>query len=73
MVRLLAERYDGIECNENYHDSLLDRLNKEEFPNLCYTRDLEDWHDFIRRSPEEYERWFVDVSKECEILELQIG
>ena len=72
MVRLLAERYDGIECNENYHDSLLDQLNKEEFPNLCYTRDLKDWHEFIRRSPEEYERWFVDVSKECEILELQI-
>ena len=72
MIRLLAEKYDGIECNENYHDDLLPQLDKEEFPNLCYTRDLEDWHDFIRRSPEEYERWFEDVSKECEILELQI-
>lgn len=72
MVHLLAEKYDGIECEENYHNQLLDGLDKEEFPNLCYTRDLEDWHDFIRRSPEEYEKWFDDVAKECEILELQI-
>ena len=72
MVRLLAEKYDGIECGENYHDALLPQLDKKEFPNLCYTRDLEDWHDFIRRSPEEYEKWIDDVTKECEILELQI-
>ena len=39
---------------------------------MTYTRDLEDWHDFIRRSPEEYKAWFDGVSKECEILELRI-
>ena len=72
MVRMLAEKHDGITCNENYHDVLLPQLDKKAFPNLTYTRDLQDWHDFIRRSPEEYERWFDDVSKECEILELQI-
>ena len=47
-------------------------LDKDEFPNLTYTRDLEDWHDFIRRTPEEYENWFDNVARECEILELQI-
>ena len=72
MVKLLAEKYHGILCGENYHDVLLDDLDAKQFPNLCYTRDLIDWHDFIRRSPEEYERWINDVSKECEILELQI-
>ncbi|MBR4471098.1 MAG: hypothetical protein IKS54_07325 [Erysipelotrichaceae bacterium] len=72
MVKLLAEKYHGIECGENYHDVLLNDLDAKQFPNLCYTRDLEDWHDFIRRTPEEYERWIDDVSKECEILELQI-
>lgn len=72
MVKLLAEKYHGILCGENYHDVLLDDLDAKQFPNLCYTRDLIDWHDFIRRSPEEYERWIDDVSKECEILELQI-
>lgn len=72
MVHLLAEKYGGIECGENYHDQLLTGLSKDEFPHLTYTRDLEDWHDFIRRTPEEYENWFDHVARECEILELQI-
>lgn len=72
MVKLLAEKYDGIACEENYHDRLLPQLNKKEFPGLTYTRDLEDWHDFIRRTPDEYEAWIHRTSKECEILELEI-
>ena len=72
MVKLLAEKYDGIACEENYHDALLPDLDKAEFPCLTYTRDLEDWHDFIRRTPEEYERWINGVTKECEILEFRI-
>ncbi len=71
MVKLLAQKYDGIACEENYHDVLLPELDKAEFPCLTYTRDLEDWHDFIRRTPEEYERWINGVTKECEILELR--
>ena len=31
-----------------------------------------DWHDFVRRTPDEYEAWYKGVSKECEILELRI-
>ena len=72
MVKLLAEKYSGILLGENYHDKLLPGLDKTEFPCLTYTRDLEDWHDFIRRSPEEYRSWMDGVSKECEILELRI-
>ncbi len=72
MVRLLAEKHGGIACGENYHDRLLPELSREEFPCLTYTRDLADWHEFIRRSPEEYERWYDGVSKECEKLELRI-
>ena len=55
MVKLLAERHSGIACRENYHEELMDdKLNPGEFPCLCYTRDLQDWHDFIRRTPDEY-------------------
>ena len=72
MVKLLAEKYNGILCEENYHDRLLPDLNSSEFPFLTYTRDLEDWHDFIRRTPEEYKAWMDGVSRECEILELRI-
>ena len=72
IVKLLAQKYDGIACEENYHDRLLPGLDPAEFPCLCYTRDLTDWHDFIRRTPEEYEAWYDGVTKECETLELRI-
>ena len=72
MVKLLAEKHDGILCEENYHDQLLPELDKTKFPYLTYTRDLDDWHDFIRRTPEEYKAWMDGVSHECEILELTI-
>ncbi len=72
MVKLLAEKYHGIACEENYHDSLIADLSKEEFPCLTYTRDLRDWSDFIRRTPDEYEAWINGCTKECTILELKI-
>ena len=72
MAKLLAEKYDGILCEENYHDSLSDVVNEKDFPFLSYTKNLKDWHDFIRRTPDEYEAWINGVSKECEILELRI-
>ena len=72
MVHLLAEKHNGIECRENYHDDYQGELDSREFPALTYTRDLEDWHDFIRRTPEEYNAWIEDVTRECEILELRM-
>lgn len=72
MVKLLAEKHGGIACEENYHNALQEELNKEEFPGLTYTRDLEDWHDFVRRTPDEYEAWIDRTAKECEKLELLI-
>ena len=73
MVKLLAERHNGIACRENYHEELMDdRLDPEAFPCLCYTRDLQDWHHFIRRTPDEYEAWVDGAAAECEKLELQI-
>lgn len=72
LVKGLAEKYNGVACEENYHNALLPKLDRKEFPCLAYTRDLEDWHDFVRRTPDEYEAWINGVSKECEILELRI-
>lgn len=72
MVKRLAEKYGGIACEENYHNALLPELDKDEFPGLTYTRDLADWHDFVRRTPDEYEAWVRRTSKECERLELRI-
>ena len=72
MIKLLAEKHGGILCGENWHDSWPEPLDPAEFPALTYTRDLEDWHDFIRRTPEEYLAWIKAVQKECEVLELKM-
>ena len=72
MVKLLAEKYDGIACEENYQDRLLENLDTKEFPNLTYTRGLQDWGEFVRRTPDEYEAWVNGVTKECTVLEIEI-
>ena len=71
-VKNLAKRHNGIALEENYHDAKLPELDAKDFPGLCYTRDLQDWHEFIRRTPEEYITWLKSTKKECEIIELQI-
>lgn len=72
IVKNLAKKHNGIALEENYHDQKLEGLDPKEFPGLTYSRDLKDWHDFIRRTPDEYYDWILEVRKECEILELQI-
>lgn len=42
MVKLLVERCDGIACEENYRNALLDELDSREYPNLTYIRELKD-------------------------------
>ena len=46
VVKNLAEKHSGIALEENYHDAKLPELDSREFPNLTYTRDLQDWHEF---------------------------
>ena len=72
MVKRLAEKYNGIACEENYHDRLIKDLNPNEFPALTYLRDMDDWDAFVTRTPDEYLKWVNDTSKEAEILELKI-
>ena len=72
IVKNLAKKHNGIALEENYHDEKLPELDSKEFPNLCYTRDLQDWHEFVRRTPDEYVGWVNAVKKECEIVEFQI-
>lgn len=70
MVRLLAEKYDGICCGENYHDALMHTVDSEHQPNLCYFQTMSGWQEFISRTPEEYAAWMDGVSTECAELEI---
>ena len=73
-VSMLAKRYDMIYCGENYHIAISDDVATPDVqPDLCYRKGLTDWKDFVRRSPEEYERWIYNSGREgagFEIAEL---
>ena len=72
IVKNLARKHNGIALEENSQDEKLPELDSKQFPSLTYTRDLQDWHEFIRRTPEEYLNWVYNAKKECETVELQI-
>ena len=69
-VKLLAERYYGICCGENYHDIFMKHIDKEFQPNLAYFDTMKDWQEFISRTPDEYAAWIDGCSKEAESLEI---
>ncbi len=65
-AKMLAEQYDMVLCGENYHSEVSDIVAKPSIqPNLCYMGQLTDWRDFVRRSPEEYERWIDGGAEEA--------
>ena len=70
-VHLLAEQYGMIECGENYHMAVSDRVaTPETHPDLCYNKQLTDWREFVTRTPEEYERWIYAVGREAAEFEI---
>ena len=74
MVKMLSERYGLTMCGENYFMNVTDRVADPALqPDLCYFRTIKSFEDFVRRSPEEYERWMYSVGREAagfEIAEL---
>ena len=72
MVKLLAEKHNGICCGENYHMDLLKYADPERQPNLCYFDTMTGWQEFIGRTPEEYDAWITGISREVAQLELII-
>lgn len=72
MVKLLARKYDGICCGENYHDALMDAIDPLHQPNLSYFDTMSGWQEFISRTPEEYDAWIRGVSEEAAGLEIAL-
>ena len=73
-VKLLSERYGLIMCGENYFMDVTEKVAESDIqPDLCYIRELDDFRDFVTRTPEEYERWMYNTGREAagfEIAEL---
>ena len=71
MVHLLAQRYDMIECGENYHARVSDHVATPEIqPAISYFSTMSGWEEFLSRTPEEYAQWIKDVSREAAAFEI---
>ena len=70
MVRMLAEKYGGVWCRENYTEDLFDLIDPEHQPNLCYFQTMSGWQEFVNRTPEQYEDWLYGCAEEGMGLEL---
>ena len=70
MVKLLAEKYDGICCGENYHMELIALAEPRYQPDLCYMETMSSWEEFLSRTPEEYDRWITSTGREAAELEI---
>lgn len=71
MVRMLAERFGLIECGENYHMKVSNKVATPDLqPNLSYFKTMKDWQEFVNRTPEEYDNWITGCSKEAAEFEI---
>ncbi len=70
MVRLLAEKYDGICCGENYHDAFMRLIDPVHQPALSYFETMSGWQEFVSRTPDEYDNWITRTSGEAAQLEI---
>lgn len=71
MVHLLAERFDMIECGENYHMAVSREVAQPDLqPASSYFSTMSGWEEFLNRSPEEYEKWIMDGHEEIAQFEI---
>ena len=71
MVKMLSEKFDMVCCGENFHTPVSNLVAVPEAqPDLCYTKNLTDWKEFVTRSPEEYERWIYSTAREAAEFEV---
>ena len=70
-VKMLADRYDMVFCGENYHSAVSDIVaTPDAQPDICFINNLTDWKEFVKRTPEEYERWIYSTAKEAAEFEV---
>ena len=71
MVKMLSEKYDMVCCGENFHCEVSDAVATPDIqPDLCYMRTMQEWKEFVTRTPEEYERWIYGVGREAAGFEI---
>ncbi|ERJ11009.1 hypothetical protein [Haloplasma contractile] len=74
ICKMISERLGLSHCEENYKfGDFLNIATPDKFPNMCYFETMKDWQEFISRTPDEYDSWITNTSRELsqfEIVEL---
>ena len=71
MVHMLAERFDMIECGENYHMAVSRKVAEPAIqPASSYFSTMSGWAEFVNRTPDEYEKWIEDGKQEIAQFEI---
>jgi len=74
VCKALAKKYGLYHCEENYNSqTIFEVITLEDQPNLSYFKTMPSWQDFVKRSPQDYEKWVVGNNEELvgfEIMEL---
>lgn len=70
MAKLLSDKYEGVHCGENYHDSLRYLVDPVHQPHLSYFETMSGWQEFVTRTPEQYDAWITGSSREAAQLEI---
>lgn len=72
MIKMLAENFNGVCCEENWGLNFLEKYNvkPETYPNLCYTK-THTMIDFVNRTPDDYYNWLRN--SEIEITPIEIN
>ncbi|MBQ9319095.1 MAG: hypothetical protein IJR82_05635 [Bacilli bacterium] len=71
MIKMLADYYDGMICEENYGLNFLENygVNPISHPCLCYTRS-HSMQEFVNRTPDEYYDWLRGTKMEVTPIEI---
>jgi adenylate kinase family enzyme len=69
-AKMLSDKYNLILCAENY-DCVPDNIiTKEKYPNIYYWKTINDWQEYINRTPEKFSKWMMECIKEHEEFEI---
>jgi cytidylate kinase len=72
MVRMLAERYDMVECGENYHGDAFpeSEWSRWQQPAMWYNPGKVAWEAWLGMTPEEHWLWIQQANVECTEIEV---
>ena len=71
MCRLLSEKYHMLHMEENYETNrFLSVARPDKQKDFTYFLRMKGFEEYVMRPPEEFERWFMSVSKEVSEFEI---